>query len=79
MFKIEPSEEDPPQAVDVMRDGVGVAVPQPRRLRVAVARQTLDGQVDEGAFHDRQVALVVAPPALTAFQFGVQPPPSSAQ
>src|SRR6266516_6609627 len=43
--KIEPSQEDPPQPVDVDRGGVRVAGPPPQRLGVAVARQVLDPKV----------------------------------
>ena len=63
MLDVESSKEDPPEAVDVVRGGVGVAVPQPQRLGVAVAGQVLDGQVDQGTFDDGKFALVVGPGA----------------
>ena len=75
-FKIEPSQEDPPPPVDVDRGGVRVAVPQPQRLGVAVARQVFDPKVDQRAVHDRQLAGVVGP-RRAPLQLGVQAPPAA--
>src|SRR6266700_1456288 len=76
VLNVESSEEDPPQPIDVDRGGVGVAVPQPQRLGIAVARQTLDPKVHQRALHDRELAVVVGP-RRAPFQLGVQPPPAA--
>ena len=45
------------------RGGAGGRGPQPHRFRVTVAGQVLDLQPDQGAFDDRQLAVVVEPAA----------------
>src|SRR6266536_2103962 len=75
-FKIESSEERLPEPVQVGGGGAGGRGPQPHRLGVAVAGQVLDLQPDEGAFHDRQVAVVVNPAGAVG-EPGVQPVPAA--
>ena len=61
MFDVEAAQERLPGAVQRVGGGDRRGGPQPQRLRVAVAGQAVDGQPDEGALDDGQLAGVVLP------------------
>jgi hypothetical protein len=77
MFEVEAAQEGLPDTVDLGGGGGRVADPQPQRFRGAVAGQVLDLQPDQGAFDDRQLAVVIAPGA-AVFQPRVAAMPGAA-
>ena len=63
------------QPIDVGGGGAGGRGPQPHRFRVTVTGQVIDLQADQGAFDDRQLAVMVEPAAAVG-EAGVEPGPS---
>ena len=73
-LKVETAQERLPQPVHLRGGGAGDGGPQPHRLGVPVAGQVIHLQADQGAFDDRQRAVVVQPGGAVG-QPGVQPVP----
>src|ERR1035441_2808033 len=74
VLDIETAQERLPGAVHFACCGAGAGGPQPDRVRVTLAGQVIDGEPDEGALDDGQLAVVVLP-AAAVFQPLVQPGP----
>ena len=61
VFDIKAAQECLPGAVDRISGQAKGSGPQPQRFGAAVAGQVIDGQADEGALDDGQLAVVVLP------------------